>query len=150
MKELDREGPADDWMETYRAVVFPWHCDHLGHLNVRWYGHFFDDAGWHLWSQIGMSHVTFKERGVVTVVANITTDFHRESGAGDLLLVKSAFTRIGGKSITMSQRMTNAETGVLCATQDVVEVFFDMKSRKAAPMPDDIREKLLAVLVTAD
>jgi acyl-CoA thioester hydrolase len=139
-----------NWMETYRAVVFPWHCDHLGHLNVRWYGHFFDDAGWHLWSQIGVSHVTLKERGIVTVVASIKTDFHHESAAGDLLLVKSAFTRIGGKSLTMSQRMANAETGVLCATQDVVEVFFDMESRKAAPMPEDIRTKLESVLVALD
>jgi acyl-CoA thioester hydrolase len=148
----DKTGiwPADGWMATYRAVVFPWHCDHLGHLNVRWYGHFFDDAGWHLWSQIGMSHVTFKERGIVTVVASIKTDFHHESGPGDLLRVESAFTRIGGKSLTMTQRMTNAETGVLCATQDVVEVFFGMESRKAAAMPDDIRDKLEAVVVTLD
>ena len=135
----------DGWMETQRAVVFPWHCDHLGHMNVRWYAHFFDDAGWHLWSSIGISHVTLKARGVVTVVANINTDFHHESGPGDLLVVNSAFTRIGGKSLTMSQRMTNAETSVLCATQDVVEVFFDMTTRKAAPMPDDIRARLEAV-----
>ena len=144
------EITPDSWMKTYRAVVFPWHCDHLGHLNVRWYGHFFDDAGWHLWSQIGMSNVTFKERGIVTVVASIKTDFHHESGAGDLLLVRSAFTRIGGKSLTMSQRMTNTETGMLCATQDVVEVFFDVETRKAAPMPDNIRAKLEAVVVSLD
>jgi len=144
------EITPDSWMKTYRAVVFPWHCDHLGHLNVRWYGHFFDDAGWHLWSQIGMSHVTFKERGIVTVVASIKTDFHHESGAGDLSLVLSAFTRIGGKSLTMSQRMTNTETGMLCATQDVVEVFFDVETRKAAPMPDNIRAKLEAVVVSLD
>ena len=76
-------------------------------------------------------------------------DANNESGAGDLLLVHSAFTRIGDKSLTMSQRMTNAETGVLCATQDVVEVFFDVDARKAAPMPQDIREKLDEVVVTA-
>ena len=150
MSNTNSGGSADSWMETYRAVVLPSHCDHLGHLNVRWYGHFFDDAGWHLWSQIGMSHVTFKERGIVTVVASIKTDFHHESSAGDLLLVRSAFTRIGGKSLTMSQRMTNAETGLLCATQDVVEVFFDVETRKAAPMPEDIRAKLEAVVVSLD
>jgi len=50
----------------------------------------------------------------------------------------------------MTQHMTNAETGILCATQDVVEVFFDMKSRKAATMPDDIREKLEAVAISLD
>ncbi|MCZ6559308.1 MAG: thioesterase family protein [Gammaproteobacteria bacterium] len=150
MEEFNKTSAAGGWKETHRAVVFPWHCDHLGHLNVRWYGHFFDDAGWHLWSRIGMSHVTFKERGVVTVVASIKTDFHHESGAGDLLLIESAFTRLGGKSLTMSQRMTNAETGVLCATQEVVEVFFGLETRKAAPMPDDIRAKLETVVIALD
>lgn len=150
MEDTNQPTVFTGWMETHRAVVAPWHCDHLGHLNVRWYGHFFDDAGWHLWSQIGMSHVTFKERGVITVVASIKTDFHHECCAGDLLLVQSAFTRLGGKSLTMGQRMTNAETGVLCATQDVVEVFFGVDTRKATPMPDYIREKLQAVVIALD
>lgn len=141
---------ASDWMETHRAVVFPWHCDHLGHMNVRWYGHFFDDAGFHLWSQIGLSHATLKERGVVTVIASIKTDFRHECGAGELLLVQSAFTRLGTKSLTMHQRMTNAETGTLIATQEVVEVFFDVTARTATAMPDDIRDKLAAVLSSTD
>jgi len=137
-------------METHRAVVFPWNCDHLGHLNVRYYGHFFDDAGWHLWSSIGISHATLKEAGVGTVVANINTDFIQEASPGELLLVESAFTRLGGKSLTMKQRMTNVETGALLARQAVVEVFFDYETRKSTDMPADIRKKLEAVLVAED
>jgi len=138
------------WMETHRAVVFPWNCDHLGHLNVRYYGHFFDDAGWHLWSSIGISHATLKEAGVGTVVANINTDFIQEASPGELLLVESAFTRLGGKSLTMKQRMTNVETGALLARQAVAEVFFDYETRKSTDMPADIRKKLEAVLVAED
>ncbi len=138
------------WTETHRAVVFPWNCDHLGHLNVRYYGHFFDDAGWHLWSTIGLSHATLKASGVGTVVAKITTDFIHEASPGELLLIESAFTRVGGKSLTMSQRMTNVETGILLATQEVVEVFFDYATRKSTEMPADIRTKLEAVLVAGD
>ena len=142
---------ADDgWMETHRGVVFPWHCDHLGHMNVRWYGHFFDDAGFHLWSQIGLSHATLKERGVVTVIASIKTDFRRECGAGELVLVRSAFTKLGTKSLTMHQRMSNAETGDLIATQEVIEVFFDVAERTATAMPDDIRTSLQRVVVAPD
>jgi len=22
---------------TYRGTVYPWHCDHIGHMNVMWY-----------------------------------------------------------------------------------------------------------------
>lgn len=119
-------------------------------MNVRWYGHFFDDAGFHVWSQIGLSHATLKERGVVTVIASIKTDFRHECAAGELLVVQSAFTRLGTKSLTMHQRMANAETGTLIATQEVIEVFFDVAERKATAMPDDIRSKLEAVLVSAD
>jgi acyl-CoA thioester hydrolase len=140
----------EGWMETHRAVVFPWHCDHLGHMNVRWYGHFFDDAGFHLWSQIGLSHATLKEQGIVTVIASIKTDFLHECGAGELVLVRSAFTKLGTKSLTMRQRMTNAETGDLIATQEVIEVFFDVTARTATAMPDEIRQKLATVVVAAD
>ena len=22
---------------TYRGTVYPWHCDHVGHMNIMWY-----------------------------------------------------------------------------------------------------------------
>ena len=44
-----------EWTETNRGVVFPWQCDHYGHLNVRYYTHFFDDAGFQIWSLIGLT-----------------------------------------------------------------------------------------------
>jgi len=29
---------------TYRGTVYPWHCDHVGHLNRMWYAGKFDEA----------------------------------------------------------------------------------------------------------
>ena len=26
-----------EWKTTYRGIVYPWHCDHMGHMNVMWY-----------------------------------------------------------------------------------------------------------------
>lgn len=136
-----------EWMETHRAVVFPWHCDHIGHMNVRWYSHFFDDAGFHLWTQIGLTPTDMEANGLVTVIASAKIDFLHELKAGDLVIVESAFTRLGTSSLTCHQRMTNAGTGILSATQETVEVFFDLATRKAAAIPDDIREQLAAVIV---
>jgi len=34
--------------------VYPWCCDHMGHMNVMWYAEKFDEATWHLLSQIGI------------------------------------------------------------------------------------------------
>ncbi len=136
-----------EWMETHRAVVFPWHCDHIGHMNVRWYAHFFDDASFHLWTRIELTPADLKQRGVATVIASTKTDFQHELNAGDLVIVRSAFTELGSTSLKHRSRLTNAETGVLSATQESVEVFFDLEARKPVPMPDDIRDKLAAVLV---
>ena len=136
-----------EWMETHRAVVHPWHCDVLGHMNVRWYAHLFDDAEFHLWSSIGLSHATLKKTGVVTVIANTNTDFLHEASAGELLTIESAFTKLGTKSLVISQRMTNSENSNLIAKQEAVCVFFNMQNRQAAPMPDDIRSKLEIVLI---
>ena len=77
------------------------------------------------------------------VVARTTDNFAHEARAGELVMVKSALTRLGTKSLTHSQHMTNAETGDLLATQDAVEVIFDPAARKAAEM----REVLEGVLV---
>ncbi len=139
-----------EWMETHRAVVFPWHCDHLGHMNVRWYAHFFDDAGFHLWMKAGLSPATLKQRGIVAVVARTETDFLSEATAGQLLMIESAFTGLGNKSLTYTQKMSNAETGKPVARQKSVEVCFDIEARKAAPMPDDIRARIEAVLVAEE
>ena len=52
------------WMETHRAVIHPWYCDHLGHMNVRFYAHFFDDAGFHIWNHIEGAQAIMKKYGI--------------------------------------------------------------------------------------
>ena len=139
-----------EWRETYRAVVFPWHCDHFGHMNVRWYGHHFDDAGFHLWTVAGCSQAFMQSKGAHVVVAQNTIDFVHELRAGELLVIKSGFTGLGNRSVTHLSRMYNADSGQLCATLESIEVFFDTKARKSAPMPDEIRTLLSGEVVSLD
>ena len=46
---------------TYRGTVYPWHCDHMGHMNVMWYVGKFDEATWHLFSSIGFTPEHLRE-----------------------------------------------------------------------------------------
>lgn len=135
------------WFETYRGVVFPWHCDQFGHMNVRWYGHHFDDAAFHIWPMAGIGWRRMEAMGVHTVVARTTTEYRKELTAGTLIRIESAFTRLGGKSVTYLQRMFDAEVGTLHAEYEGVEVFFDPETRKGAPIPDELRREIEAVLV---
>jgi acyl-CoA thioester hydrolase len=134
------------WFETYRTIVMPAHCDHYGHMNVRHYAAFFDDAGWHILAGAGVSLSGLNARGLGTVVATLTVDFHHEITAGQLAVVRGAFTRVGTKSFEYALELYEADSMTRCATQKTVEVCFDTAKRKSVPLPDDIRAKLTAML----
>ncbi len=134
--------------ELLRGVVHPHHEDHFGHMNVRYYAPFFDDAVYHMWTLVGLPYSTMlEEHGVHCVSAQATTTFRQELKAGDLLVIDGAVTRIGTKSATFHLRMHHADTGRLHATYDVVEVFFDPETRRSTAMPGDVRARLEAQLV---
>ncbi|ORE93072.1 acyl-CoA thioesterase [Acuticoccus yangtzensis] len=132
-----------DRLELFRGVVHPWHHDHFGHMNVRHYAPFFDDAAYHMWTRLGLPYSTMTpEHGIHTVTAQATTSFIKELVAGDLIVIDGIVTRLGTKSTTFHLRMMHADTGELHATYDLVEVFFDPKTRSSAAMPDSVRERL--------
>ena len=136
-----------EWAVTNRGIVLAKHCDHYGHMNVRYYAHFFDDGAWHIWALADIKMLEFSERGLGVVVANTTTNFIKETKPGTLVVVTGGFIKVGNKSLTYEQRLSDAETGQLHATQTTTEVFFDTKKRASTAMPDDIRAKIAANLV---
>ena len=40
---------------TYLGTVYPWQCDHVGHMNVMWYVRKFDEATWNFFHQLGLT-----------------------------------------------------------------------------------------------
>jgi acyl-CoA thioester hydrolase len=88
------------WFDLSRTIVLPAHCDTYGHMNVRNYAAFFDDAGWHMLGMAGISLSEVRRRGLGTVVATLTIEFHREITAGQLALIRGAVTRVGTKSFS--------------------------------------------------
>ena len=135
----------EKWFELYRAIVMPAQCDIYGHMNVRYYAACFDDAGWHFPRMAGLSLEEIRARGLGTVVATLTIDFHHEIRAGQLVLIKGAVTRVGTKSFSHEMRLYASDTMTHCATQKTVEVCFDTKARKGVALPDDVRTKLTGI-----
>tara|TARA_B100000315_G_scaffold252436_1_gene289234 strand:- start:2124 stop:2579 length:456 start_codon:yes stop_codon:yes gene_type:complete len=147
---MPESSDLPDWPNSfvnYRGIVLPKHCDHFGHLNVRYYAHFFDDGGFQMWHHAGIKQNDLGKDGMGAVVANISIDFIHEITAGQPLVIKGAWMKVGSKSVTHEQRMFNADTGVHCASQTAVEVFFDMQKRQSAPMPEDIRAKITPLVI---
>jgi acyl-CoA thioester hydrolase len=132
------------WHELHRSVVMPAQCDVYGHMNVRHYAALFDDAGWHMFGKAGVSLADLRARGLGSVVATLTIDFHHELKAGELTLITGAFTRVGDKSFSYEMRLYASDTMTHCATQKTVEVCFDTTARTSVRLPDDVRAKLAA------
>lgn len=133
------------WFDLSRTIVLPSHCDSYGHMNVRHYAGFFDDAGWHILGMAGISLAEVRARGLGTVVATLTLEFHHEITAGQLALVKGAVTKVGTKSFSYELRLYEADSMTHCATEKAVEVCFDTKARKGVALPEDLRAKLAAI-----
>jgi acyl-CoA thioester hydrolase len=135
----------EKWFDLYRAIVMPAQCDIYGHMNVRHYAACFDDAGWHFPRMAGFSLEEFRARGLGTVVAKLTIEFHHEIRAGQLILIRGAVARVGTKSFAHEMRFYEADSMTHCATQSTVEVCFDTLARKGVALPQDVREKLAAI-----
>lgn len=116
-------------------------------MNVRNYVVYFDDASFQVWTLAGASIREMEPYGVITVVATTKYDFIKEMKTGQALVMKSAFTRLGTRSVTYVTRMFDADDGTLHATNEAVEVFFDPDTRTPTAMPDFFRQTIEANLV---
>lgn len=133
------------WFDLSRTIVLPSHCDSYGHMNVRNYAAFFDDAGWHMLAMAGISLGEVRRRGLGTVMASLTIEFHHEITAGQLALVRGAVTKVGTKSFSYELRLYESDSMTHCATENAVEVCFDTQARKGVALPEDLKAKLTAI-----
>jgi acyl-CoA thioester hydrolase len=67
--------------------------------------------------------------------------------AGDLVRVRSGLLHVGNSSIRILHRLTNARTGVLVSTLEQGGVNLDLDARRPSPLPPQMRERALALLV---
>ena len=67
-------------------------------MNARWYGHHFDDGGFHLYAMAGVDVAGLQARNIalVTLVTDLT--YVREMAAGTLFVIRSGFSHVGSKS----------------------------------------------------
>ena len=131
---------------TYRGVVYPSQCDHMGHMNVMWYVGKFDEATWHLMAAIGVTPSYMREtrNGMAGVAQNIT--YKRELYAGDLIEIRSRFVSVAERKTVFVHEMRNAERDEVAALCELTAVHLSLQSRQAVPFPPEIRSRAEALL----
>lgn len=126
---------------TYRGVVTPSQCDHMGHMNVAWYVAKFDEATWQLFAAIGLgpSRLRAEKIGMAGVEQHI--EYKRELFPGDVVTVSSTVLEVRDKAIRFAHEMMRDDTGELAAKTVLVAVHLDTVTRKARVLPADVRER---------
>jgi acyl-CoA thioester hydrolase len=134
---------------TYRGAVYPWHCDHVGHMNVMWYVGKFDEATWNFFHLIGITPAYLREnrRGMAAVDQHI--EYKRELHAGDVVTVRTTLLEMHGKKVRFRHEMTNEGTGELSAVTTLLGIHMDTRARKSCPFPAELVERASVSLPTA-
>ncbi len=134
---------------TYKGCVYPWHCDHMGHMNIMWYVGKFDEASWNLLARLGLTPAYLRDgqRGMVAVQQIIS--YKRELMAGDIVEVRSRILEVGKTSLRFVHEMYNAATGEIASVCELVGVHIDRTLRRPSPFPHEVRQAVRAELGVA-
>lgn len=137
-------------VETYRGTVYPWHCDHMNHMNVMWYVGKFDEGTWNFFTLLGVtpSYLRDNRRGMAAVDQRIS--YQRELHAGDTVVVRTGVIELRDKAIRFVHEMRNAETGAICAITLLTGVHIDTEARKSCVLPEFLRARADQHLVNYD
>lgn len=81
-----------------------------------------------------LSEIKLGQDGLGWVVANLNVNYRAEAFFADQLTLELGLIKLGNKSVTLAQKVTNQHEEVL-ATAEVTLVFYDYHQRQAVAAP---------------
>lgn len=99
--------PDDNWIETYRGVVFRWEVDANDHMTVAFYLQRFGDAALTVLHTLGLG-------AAPTLDAFI--HYRRELRVNDLMHVESAVIGVEPQALVLGHRLIESTESALCTT----------------------------------
>lgn len=135
-------------IETWRGVVHPSECDVLGHMNVSRYFGICGDGVFCFQTMLGLGPSEVRNgRRLSFAVVHAESDFFAELHAGDVLYLKTGVAEIGGKTATFRHRLYRMEDEKLSFETTFRGVLLDLETRRAATVPDDVRQEMAKYMV---
>ena len=130
------------FIETYRAVVAPADCDHLGHMNVSRYFAACSDGVISFQIRLGLGPSDLRDgRRLSFAVVRAESDFKAELRAGEVILLRTGIEQIGGKWMQFRHQLVRAEDDFIAFETAFRCVLLDLTTRRAVELPDDVCNK---------
>lgn len=128
-----------------RTEIRPEWIDHNGHFNAGYYFVVFDDAvtDWMAFVGLDRAHRERNEVTTFSVEGHIT--FERELTLGDPIEIRTQLLAWDRKKFHYIHLMHHATEGWLAATNELLSMHISQRTRRSAPMADEVLERLAAV-----
>ena len=133
---------------TFRGIVYPWHLDHMGHMNVQHYVGMFDQSSWVLMAMLGMDASYFRDNHRGMAALEQTIQYKRELRAGDMFEIRSTILEVHEKTIRLCHGMHLAGTNELAASTTILGVHLDTNARKSLPLPVEMYKRASALIAS--
>jgi uncharacterized protein (TIGR02246 family) len=127
---------------TVEARVEPRFLDAMGHMNVTWYTHLFDQGVWAYFERHGLDrgYMQREQRGAFALEE--TTRYLAEVREGEPLTVHTGLLEVRERTLRLVQVMTALDKGVRAAEREVVAAHIDLEKRRTAPFPPELAASL--------
>lgn len=119
--------------------VLPADMDHAGEWRAERLVSSFSNGGQSAWRLIGATTPFLRERNLGRVVLEMTLDRFASPAPGAVLRQTSRSIEVGEKTYRFGHQIEDAVTGTLYAAGEALSILMDHATRKAVPMPQDLR-----------
>ncbi|MDX2076664.1 MAG: thioesterase family protein [bacterium] len=124
------------------------HLDAMGHMNIRYYLGFFDNAAWRLFGDFfGLTLDYYQSHKVGMFALKQFLHYTAEVRLGDVVDIYGRVINRTSKRAHFMMFMVNKEQDVVSAIFESLGSFADLSTRRTAPFPDEIAQKIDALVV---
>ena len=124
-------------VETARGTVHEWQRDHMGHINIRAYMEFFEEACWQFYAMLGLTASRLRNGEVHLAAVQQNISYQKELYPGDTVAVRTGVLEMREKVLRFRHELFNTESGEVCSTCDFTVVCLDPKARRSRAFPAD-------------
>ena len=125
-------------IETARGTVHEWQRDHMGHINVRAYMEFLEEACWQFYAMLGMTPSLLRSGALHLAAVQQNISYRKELYPGDTVAVRTGVLEMRDKVLRCRHELVNTDTGDVCSVCDFTVVCLNPESRKSQPFPDAV------------
>lgn len=124
-----------------RTINNDW-IDYNGHLNMAYYNVLFDQAVDHVYDLLGVGQAYVRTAQGSCFTMEVHVNYLSELMLNDSVQVTFQLLDYDEKRLHFFEQMLHADTGELAATSEQLALHVDMTSRRSAPFPPLILEKI--------